>query len=581
MGQDKEISFLLNAIGEKAQVLFNKLKAPPFSAWSLSAASTTQLIDDVYHMWSTLYQSPKLLTELSCYSEKAIRLWQTFYEQWQTGTLPPIKDKRFHHPLWVDNPFYNLLCQHYLLFSQHVDRIFAYDISDKKTKRYRFILQQWVNTLSPSHFLQTNPQVLSEALQTNGKSILKGLLNFLNDLADNPARLAIKMTDTKAFRLGRDVATTKGKVIYRNDLMELIQYSPQTPTVSRIPLLIIPPWINKYYILDLRPENSFVGWLVSQGITVFIISWVNPTAKHQFKRMAHYLKQGPLKAISVIKKRLAVEEVHTLGFCIGGTLLSMLLAYYRTQKKPPVCSATFLTTLIDFEDPGDIGLFIDEESLLLIEKHLKAKGYLEGYFMSSAFNALRANDLIWSFFINHYLLGQSHQPFDLLFWNSDSTNMPALMLMEYLRLFYLNNELIKANAITIDQTPLNIAQMTTPSFFVATEKDHIAPWKSVYKGFKLIPNPKEFILAGSGHIAGIINPPTSEKYSYYVNKKQGKNADDWLASAIKQPGSWWPYWLKWLTAQANDFIPASTYPIKQGKSLMNAPGRYVKSPAES
>jgi len=383
------------------------------------------------------------------------------------------------------------------------------------------------------------------------------------------------MTDTDAFKLGINLATTPGKVVFRNNMMELIQYTPQTENVKSVPLLIIPPWINKYYILDLSPNNSLIRWLVEQGLTVFIISWVNPDKRYARKNLYNYLKGGPLTAINVIKKQLQVNEVNTMGFCIGGTLLSILLAYNKVHQDNSVRSATFLASMIDFSEPGDIAVFIDEQQIKKLEEEMDSTGYLAGKFMASSFNSLRANDLIWSFFIKNYLHGKNPVPFDILYWNADSTNMPATMHSQYLRWMYLNNDLIKPGKIRLNHTPIDVTKIDVPAFFLSTEKDHIAPWKTTYLGFQLMKGPKQFVLGGSGHIAGVINSPLTGKYNYRINPSTNFSPEHWLEHAIIQNGSWWPEWLKWLEPYSGEAIPTPDFNKLPHQPLMDAPGSYV------
>jgi polyhydroxyalkanoate synthase subunit PhaC len=357
--------------------------------------------------------------------------------------------------------------------------------------------------------------------------------------------------------------------------MELIQYTPTTTEVRAIPLLIIPPWINKYYILDLSTRNSLVRWLVEQGISVFIISWVNPDAGHAKKGLYDYLQEGPRTAIDVIKKQLDIPKVNTLGFCIGGTLLTTLLAYNKAHKDNSIHSATFLATMIDFSDPGDLAVFIDEAQIQKLEQEMESKGYLPGAMMASSFNSLKANDLIWSFFIKNYLQGKNPLPFDILHWNSDSTNMPATMHSQYLRWMYLQNDLIKPGAIQLNGTPIDVSKITTPTFFLSTEKDHIAPWKTTYIGFQMMKGPKRFVLGGSGHIAGIINAPVIKKYGYRTNASTKSTVDDWYAQSKPHQGSWWPEWLKWLNKYSGHLTPASNLTNVVYPPLVDAPGTYV------
>jgi polyhydroxyalkanoate synthase len=395
-----------------------------------------------------------------------------------------------------------------------------------------------------------------------------------------PSRLIISLTDKKAFKIGENIAVTPGKVIFRNDLMELIQYTPQTAKVKSIPLLIIPPWINKYYILDLSRSNSMVHWLVEQGITVFMISWINPDSSYANKGITDYLEEGPLAAIKIIQTQLQVKQVNTVGFCIGGTLLAMVLAYNKARGDTSIHSATFLASLIDFSDPGDIAVFIDEKQIVKIEKRMAEKGYFEGHSMASAFNSLRASDLVWAFFIRNYLHGKPPVPFDILFWNTDTTNMSAKMHSEYLRWMYLNNDLIKPGKIHINKVPLDVSKIDIPTFFVSTKKDHIAPWASTYKGFQLVKGPKCFLLGGSGHIAGIVIPPGGEKYGYYINNAHPKSPETWLENARYHTGSWWSEWLNWLNKKSGRQIPAPVFSKLPTKVIMDAPGSYVFKPSK-
>jgi polyhydroxyalkanoate synthase len=416
---------------------------------------------------------------------------------------------------------------------------------------------------------------MAETIQSHGKNLLRGLQNLLTDMEAGSSRLIIKMTDTAAFKVGVNLATTPGKVVFRNEMMELIQFTPQTKKVKSIPLLMIPPWINKYYILDLSENNSLIGWLVKQGITVFVISWVNPDASYAEKGLFDYMKDGPMAALEIIQKQLKVKHVNTLGFCIGGTLLACTLAYQKARNENPVNSATFLASMIDFSDPGDISVFIDEQQILHIEEEMHSKGFLDGRFMASTFNSLRANDLVWSFFIKNYLQGQNPVPFDILYWNADVTNMPAKMHSQYLRWMYLHNDLIKPGKIKLNHIPVDVCNIEVPTYFVSTKKDHIAPWQTTYTGFQYMKGKKQFLLGGSGHIAGIINPPNTEKYGYYRNTSTTQTTEEWLASAKMHSGSWWPEWLGWLKKESGRLIAAPDFAKLPFPGLIDAPGSYV------
>jgi polyhydroxyalkanoate synthase len=511
------------------------------------------------------------------YLQDTMCLYQEQVKHCIEGKVLPIKDKRFIADEWVNNPFFNFLSQHYLLAKEHINSLLEHmHHGDKQlTKRVQFFVRQYLDFLSPDNFIQTNPQLMAETLQSNGRNLLLGLQNLLSDIDAGSSRLIITMTDKTAFKVGETLAATPGKVIYQNNLMELIQYTPKTAKVKSVPLLIIPPWINKYYILDLSPHNSLIRWLVDQGITVFVISWVNPDGQYADKGIADYLNDGPISAINIIQTQLNVKQVNALGFCIGGTLLSMLLAYNKAKKINDVRSATFLASMIDFSDPGDISVFIDEKQISTLEKHMNKKGYLDGQMMASAFNSLRASDLIWAFFIRNYLHGKPPAPFDLLFWNADSTNMPSKMHSQYLRWMYLYNDLVKPGKIRINDTPLDMNSISTPTFFISTQKDHIAPWKTTYLGFQLMQGKKRFLLGGSGHIAGIIIPPGGVKYGYYNNPVNHKNPEDWLSTAQYHTGSWWPEWLKWLKKESGRLINPPVLSKLPYQAIVDAPGRYV------
>lgn len=577
MNQDLELNELMQSIAKKSLELINDLKTQP-AQLSMSITRYIDLTRDFQALLSSLLENPEKIWQMSiAYWQDAATLAQEQFNAWLQGRAMPINDKRFNHEAWINNPFFNLLSQHYLLASEHIASLLeTLDYGDKHlAKRIQFFSQQYLDALSPTNFLQTNPQLMAETLQSHGKNLLRGLNNLLMDIDVDSSRLVTKMTDMNAFKPGKNIAMTKGRVIFRNDMMELIQYAPATAQVNAIPLLIIPPWINKYYILDLSPNNSLVGWLVGQGISVFIISWRNPDASFAEKDLYDYLNQGPMTAIEMIQKQLNVKQVNALGFCIGGTLLACLLAYYAALKETPIKSATFLASMIDFTDTGDMSVFIDEHQISELEKQMALKGYLDGRLMASTFNSLRANDLIWSFFIKHYLEGKDPVPFDILYWNADATNMPAAMHSQYLRRMYLQNDLVKPGAITLNNIPLDVSKITTPSFFISTIKDHIAPWQTTYTGFQLMQGKKQFVLGGSGHIAGIINPPSAQKYHYHVNKASAETAEQWLANATLKTGSWWPEWCQWLKKQSKKQIDAPDISQLPLKGDMDAPGSYV------
>jgi len=574
--KERELDEIMRAVAEAGLRLLSNAKPPDF--FPLLFDKYLRITTDFQNVLTLLLTNPEPLQKMqAAYWQDAIGLSQDLFHSWLKGTPKPSSDKRFRSEEWLDNPFFNLLSQQYLLASEHINLLLnQLDYHDEKlAQRVRFFTRQYLDALSPDNYFHTNPQLIAETIKSHGKNLLLGLQNLLADIESESSTLLIKMTDMHAFKVGVNIAVTPGKVIYRNDLMELIQYTPDTPKVRSLPLLIIPPWINKYYILDLSPNDSLVRWLVSQGITVFIISWVNPDKTFAEKGLYDYLNEGPIAAIGVIKKQLGIKKVNALGFCIGGTLLSMLLAYYKAKKQNPIRSATLLASMIDFSDPGDIAVFIDEEQVTRLEEKMKRQGFLEGHFMASAFNSLRASDLIWSFFIRNYLRGKPPVPFDILYWNSDTTNMPAKMHSEYLRWMYLQNDLVKPNKIQLNGTPLDLSQIDTPTFFVSTIKDHIAPWKTTYLGYQLVKGKKRYLLGGSGHIAGIIIPPGTEKYGFYRQVDPKKTANAWLKSATFHTGSWWPEWFDWLTKQSGKQIDAPCFKNLPIKPLMDAPGTYV------
>lgn len=577
MNKDTELDDLMQSIAAKSIQMLENFKNQPPQMHSM-LEKYIDLTTDFQGLIMSLLQNPQQVWQMQAsYWQDAINLAQEQFGFWLQGKHMPIEDKRFSGKEWVTNPFFNLMSQQYLLASEHMNTLLEQiDSSDKHlAKRVRFFTRQYLDALSPANFLHTNPQLIAETVESHGKNLLHGLRNLLTDMEGDPNRLIIKMTDTDAFKIGENIATTPGKVVFRNDMMELIQYTPVTEKVHSVPLLIIPPWINKYYIMDLSSHNSLIGWLVKEGITVFVISWVNPDASYSKKGLYDYLHEGPATAIKTIQQQLHVKQVNTLGFCIGGTLLACLLAYHAAHKDTSIKSATFLASMIDFSDPGDMSVFIDELQITRLEEQMKLKGFLDGRFMASTFNSLRANDLVWSFFIKNYLQGKDSVPFDILYWNADTTNMPSKMHSQYLRWMYLHNDLIKPGKICLNDTPLDVSTITIPTFFVSTIKDHIAPWQTTYIGFQHMKGKKRFLLGGSGHIAGIINPPANQKYDYHVNTSTTQSAEQWLEKATLQTGSWWPEWSQWLKKQSKELVTPPDFNMLPFKPLMDAPGSYV------
>lgn len=487
-------------------------------------------------------------------------------------------DRRFHHNDWAEKPVFSAIKQSYLQVSQWMRTIVTdLDGLDPHTaEKVKFFTERYIDAMSPTNFAVTNPAVIEKTLETKGANLVHGLRNMLEDLERGKGQLQIRMTDAEAFELGKNVAVTPGKVVYQNRMFQLIQYAPTTETVAKRPLLVVPPWINKFYILDLQPKNSLLKWLVAQGHSVFVVSWINPDESFRDTAFENYMQDGVITAVDVVEQITGENEINSIGYCIGGTLLASTLAYMKNKGDERVKSATFFTTMLDFSEPGELGVFIDDEQITSLENRMEKEGYLDGSSMAGAFNLMRANDLIWSFYINNYLLGNDPRPFDLLYWNSDSTRMPAKMHSWYLRNMYLENNLCKPGALSIDGVPIDLSTIDIPVCFASTVEDHIAPWKSTYAGAQLFSGDVRFILGGSGHIAGVINPPEANKYDYRVTDGIPENPDLWAAGAEKHPGSWWPEWQKWIEPLAGEQIDARNPGSGEFKALEDAPGTYVK-----
>ncbi len=537
-----------------------------------------------------LEMTARLMANPAHLVQAQIGFWQDYMTLWQNtarrmmgmGSEPvidaPPSDRRFRDDAWRENEVFDFIKQSYLLSARYVhDVVKQVDGLDTKTaQKVDFYSRQFTDAMSPSNFLLTNPEVLRKTAETGGENLLKGLNNLLSDLEQGKGKLRIKMTDTDAFRVGENIGVSPGKVVYQNDLMQLIQYTPSTETVLKRPLLIAPPWINKFYILDLRPKNSFVRWAVSQGHTVFVISWVNPDGKLSEKGFEDYMTEGYLAALDAIEAATGQREVNAIGYCLGGTLLGCTLAYMAAKGDDRIKSATFFVSMLDFAEAGELGVFIDEEQLRALEGKMSKRGYLEGSEMATTFNMLRANDLIWSFVVNNYLLGNEPFPFDLLYWNSDSTRMPAKMHSFYLRKMYQENLLAKQGGITLNGVPIDLGKIKTPAYFLSTREDHIAPWKSTYRGTQLLGGKKRFVLAASGHIAGVVNPPDSGKYSHWVGTALPPDPEAWFHGATEIAGSWWPDWQRWVTALGKEQVPARVPGDGKLTPIEDAPGSYVK-----
>jgi polyhydroxyalkanoate synthase len=510
----------------------------------------------------------------------SLNVWQKTAERMlmpraQEANAP--QDKRFKHPEWSENAIFGFVKDSYLVAAKSILTAIreVQGMDDATARKVDFYTRQFVDALSPSNFVATNPEVLAETLNSGGQNLLRGLENLLVDLERGNGRLSITMTDVKAFRLGENIATTLGKIVYQTDLMQLIQYGPSTPEVRRRPLLIVPPWINKFYVLDLQPKNSFIKWAVDQGHTVFVISWVNPDEKLAEKTFENYMIEGPLAALDVIESATGERSVNTIGYCLGGTLLASTAAYLAAKGDGRIASATYFVTLVDFTDVGEMAVFIDEAQLASLERRMRERGYLEAQDMATAFNMLRANDLIWSFVVNNYLLGKEQMPFDLLFWNSDSTRMPAAMHSFYLRTMYQHNLLAQPGGINLADTPIDLSKISTPTFILSAREDHIAPWKSTYAATRFYSGPVKFVLSASGHIAGVISAPGS-KYGHWTNDNLPPRPDEWFAGATPHQGSWWPVWDEWVTRLDSDRVPAREPGGGKLTIIENAPGSYVR-----
>ena len=559
------------------------------SEWLRRQSTEEHAPDPLNIAGAFMEMTARLVTNPARLVAAGLGFWQDYLTLWQNTarrmmgeeTKPvidaPATDRRFKDDAWRENEVFDFIKQSYLLSARYVqDVVRQVDGLDPKTaQKVDFYARQFVDAMSPSNFLLTNPEVLRKTAETGGENLLRGLNNLLSDLEQGKGRLHIKMTDMDAFKVGENIGVSPGKVIYQTELMQLIQYAPATETVLKRPLLIGPPWINKFYILDLRPRNSFVRWAVSQGHTVFVISLVNPDERLAEKGFDDYMTQGYLAALDAIEQATGEREVNAIGYCLGGTLLASTLAYMATKKDDRIKSATFFVTMMDFEEAGELGVFIDEEQLSSLEEKMNKRGYLEGSEMANTFNMLRANDLIWSFVVNNYLLGNEPFPFDLLYWNSDSTRMPARMHSFYLRQMYQDNLLAKQGGITLAGVPIDLGKIKTPAYFLSTREDHIAPWKSTYRGTQLLGGPKRFVLAASGHIAGVVNPPEGGKYSHWINAELPPDPEAWFHGATEMAGSWWPDWHRWITAIDKTTVPAREPGGGKLKPIEAAPGSYV------
>ncbi len=585
-----ELSHNMAEIAERSQ----RLVADFLQRQHPSEPGTGMGIGDPLNIGSAFFEmTARMMADPAKLVQAQISLWNDYLTLWQRTAQrflggeaepivePPKGDRRFRDEAWTDNTLFDFIKQSYLLTARWMQSTVkdVEGLDDKTARKVDFYTRQFVDAMAPSNFLMTNPEVLKATLDSGGENLVKGLQNLLDDLERGKGRLAIKMTDMDAFRIGENIAVTPGKVVYQNDLLQLIQYQPTTEMVKRRPLLIIPPWINKFYILDLRPDNSFIRWAVGQGHTVFVASWVNPGEHLAQKTFEDYMIEGPLAALDAMEAATGEREANVIGYCLGGTLLAATLAYMTAKGDDRIKSATYLVTMVDFAEAGELSVFIDEEQLAALEERMKTTGYLEGRDMATTFNMLRANDLIWSFVVNNYLLGKDPFPFDLLYWNADSTRMPAAMHSFYLRNMYQENKLAEPGGISLAGVPIDLTTVKVPSFLLSTREDHIAPWKSTYAATKIYGGPVRFTLSASGHIAGVVNPPGS-KYGHWENSKTPTTPDKWLESATMVADSWWPSWEKWAAKFGGGSVKARIPGDGKLAVIEDAPGSYVKVRAE-
>ena len=570
---------------QHSQALFEewlKHMAPNVASESIQADMQAAFRSGV----EALMRNPQLLWQTQA------RLVQDQYRLWQQGmagnreeplVTPSPGDRRFHDAAWQQQPFYRAILQQYLLFSNAVEELVEQleGMPECQQRNLAFYSRQWVNALAPTNFVTTNPEVMRRTLETRGQNLIEGLAQLRRDLANSADGLHMAMTDLNAFEVGRNIAVTPGHVVYENELIQLVQYTPSTDTVFKTPLLIVPPWINKFYILDLSQESSLVKWLVDQGHTVFLISWRNPGPEQRDLTWADYMQMGPIAAMEAIEQACGEKSINLLSYCIGGTLAATTVAYLTsTRRGRKIKSVTYMATLQDFRDPGELGVLLSEPVLQGIEARMQQEGYLDGRSMASTFNLLRENDLFWSFYISNYLKGESPAPFDLLYWSSDGTNLSAGAHGWYLRHMYRENRLVVPGGIELDGVKIDLRKIATPSYFVSTREDHIAKWNSTYYGALLPKGPVTFVLGGSGHVAGIVNPPQRNKYGYWTNGTLPDNHATWFEGAEFHAGSWWLHWQQWMIAggyaDISKRVPARQPGDGRLKRIEPAPGRYVR-----
>jgi len=567
------------AQGALAEVAIRNADRPP--ALSPDPLHVAPALNEV--MGRLASQPDRLVRAQADLFTRYMDLWQSAAGRAAGGearsVVEPAKgDKRFADPEWTDNPVFDVIKQSYLVTANWLNALVSdvEGVDPMEKRRVEFFMKMLTDAIAPTNFLVSNPSALREALATQGGSLVRGIENFAADLNRGDGQLAISQTDYEMFKIGENVATAPGKVIFQNEILQLLQFSPSTEQVHEVPLLIFPPWINKFYILDLRPENSMIRWLTSQGFSVFVVSWVNPDAALAGKTFEDYMFEGIYTGVEAVLKQTGAKEVNTVGYCIGGTMLASTLAHMTNQKYDKIASATFFAAQTDFAEAGDLLLFTNEEWLTTLEQKMDdGGGVLSGQAMADTFNMLRSNDLIWSFFVNNYLMGKEPKPFDLLFWNSDQTRMPKTLHMFYMRKFYGENALAKGE-LDVGGVRLDLSTVKTPVYIQSSKEDHIAPARSVYRGARLFGGPVTFIMAGSGHIAGVINAPVAQKYQHWTNEALPDTLEGWKAGAVETPGSWWPHWAKWLKERSGKMIPARDPQDGKLNVLEDAPGSYVK-----
>jgi polyhydroxyalkanoate synthase len=571
--------------GGKAIAAYLKPRENGTASTTLVAGEMSEIVKTLNTVMQYWLSDPRRAAEIQTALGKSyLELWgHTARRMIGDPDVPPViepgpRDKRFTDEQWSDNAFFDFIKQAYLITAKWARELVdnAEGLDPHTRHKAEFYIQQITNAFAPSNFLFTNPALLRETVTSNADNLVRGMKMLAEDVEAGHGSLRIRLADTSKLEVGRDLAQSPGKVVFQNELMQLIQYSPSTESVLRTPLLIVPPWINKFYVLDLKPEKSFIKWCVDQGLTVFVISWVNPDRSLAGKTFDNYMKDGVLAAMDAVERATGEMKVHAVGYCVGGTMLAITLAWLAAMRQVRVSSTTFLTTQVDFTYAGDLLVFVDEEQIAAVEGTMKETGYLEGNKMATAFNLLRSNELIWPYVINNYMRGQPPAAFDLLFWNSDATRMAAANHSFYLRNCYLENRLTKGTMV-IDNIQLDLSKVKVPVYNLATREDHIAPAKSVFLGSQFFGGPMRFVLSGSGHIAGVVNPPAANKYQYWINERStAKTLDSWLATATEHPGSWWTDWIAWIREIDSEEVPARPPGSGALLAIEDAPGSYVR-----